>query len=197
MENITKKPTYMLGIDTETGGLLPESSLLTAYFGFYQYVNKQFKLLNELDLKIRPKDLVYHITAESLEINKIDLVKHHKEAIDEKIAGQHLYKKLQDWYNVSKDKLIPVGHNVGFDIRKVTTTLVSVGSWENFVSYRVMDTCTIAQFHRLCGKLPDNLSCSLGHLAGYYKVSYTGKHHEAKADVEMTIGVLENLMKNV
>lgn len=197
MENITKKPIYMLGTDCETGGIGDDKSLLTAYFGFYELVNGKFNRIDELDLKIKPDDNVYRITAESLGINKIDLIEHDKVAITEKIAGQQLYKKLQEWFNINKGKLIPVGHNIQFDIRKITSTLVSVGSWENFVSYRVMDTCTIAQFYRICGKLPDNLSCSLGHLAGYYKVSVTGKHHEAKCDVEMTMGVLENLMKTV
>jgi hypothetical protein len=187
---------YFLGLDVETGGIADDKSLLTAYFGFYELVNDNFNKLDELDLKIKPNDNVYHLTAESLDINKINIIEHNKVAIFEKIAGQQLYKKLQDWFNVSKGKLIPVGHNVNFDIRKVTTTLISLGSWENFVSYRLMDTCTIAQFYRICGKLPDDLSCSLGHLAGYYKVYSSGKQHEAKCDVELTMGVLKNLMKN-
>lgn len=188
---------YFLGIDIETGGLTTDVSLLTAYFGFYELVNGKFNRLDELDLKIKPNDGLYHITAESLDINKINLIEHNKVAISEKIAGQQLYKKLQEWFAISKDKLIPVGHNVNFDIRKITTTLISIGSWETFVSYRLIDTCTIAQFYRICGKLPDNLSCSLGHLSGYYKVQVTGQHHEAKCDVEMTMGVLEKLMKNI
>ena len=188
---------YFLGVDCETGGLTESATLLTAYFGFYELVNGKFVFLDDLDLKIKPNDGSYRITAESLEINKINLIEHNKVAIFEKIAGQQLYKKLEKWQLIAKDKLIPVGHNVNFDIRKITSTLVSMGSWENFVSYRLMDTCTIAQFYRICGKLPDNLSCSLGHLAGYYKVQVTGKHHEAKCDVEMTMGVLENLMRNI
>ena len=185
---------YFIGFDTETGGIGDDKSLLTAYFGLYELVNGKFNQLDELDLKIKPNDGLYHITAESLDINKINLIEHNKVAIIEKIAGQQLYKKLQDWQLIAKDKLIPVGHNVNFDIRKVTTTLISLGSWENFVSYRLMDTCTIAQFYRICGKLPDNMSCALGHLAGYYKVNVSGNAHEAKCDVEMTMGVLENLM---
>lgn len=188
---------YFLSVDCETGGIGDVNSLLTAYFGFYELINNKFVHIDELDLKIKPDDNVYHVTAEGLDINKINLIEHNKVAIFEKNAGQQLYKKLQEWFTISKDKLIPVGHNVNFDIRKVTTTLISIGSWETFVSYRVIDTCTIAQFYRVSGKLPNNLSCSLGHLAGYYKVQVKGKHHEAKCDVEMTMGVLENLMRNI
>lgn len=197
MENITKKPQWMIGIDCETGGIGDEVSLLTAYFGFYELVNGKFELRDELDLQTKPNDGIYRVTGESLDINKINLVEHDKIAITEREAGRKLYAKLSEWHSISKDKLIPVGHNVPFDIRKITNTLMNQGTWETFVSYRTMDTCTIAQFYRICGKLPDNLSCSLGHLAGYYKVNVQGNHHEAKTDVQMTIGVLENLMRNI
>ena len=88
-----------------------------------------------------------------------------------------------------------IGHNVAFDIRKVTTALVSVGSWEQYVSYRLLDTCTIAQFLRISGKLPDKLSCSLVNLSEYFDVSVDGLPHEAKYDTLVTVKVLENLLK--
>lgn len=187
---------YFLGVDTETGGISEETSLLTAYYGFYQLNNSKFTLLDDLDLKIKPNDGIYRVTSEGMNVNKINLIEHDKIAIYEKFAGQQLYKKLQEWFVISKDKIVPVGHNVYFDINRTTDRLISKGSWETFVSYRAMDTCTLAQFYRICGKLPADISCSLSHLAGYYKVQVTGKHHEAKCDVEMTMGVLENLIKN-
>lgn len=187
---------FYIGLDTETGGISDDTSLLTAYYGFYQLGNDGFAKLDELDLKIKPNDGIYRVTAEGLGVNKIDIVAHDKVAIFEKMAGQQLYKKLQEWFTISKERLIPVGHNVSFDIRKTTNNLISVGSWETFVSYRTIDTCAIAQFQRIAGKIPDNLSCSLGHLVGYYKVQLDGKSHEAKCDVDTTMKVLENLLKN-
>jgi hypothetical protein len=185
----------MLGMDCETGGIGDDKSLLTSYFGFFKLVDDKFVLLDELVLKNKPNDNIYHVTAESFEINKINLIEHDKVAITEKLAGQLLYAKLKDWSRVSNDKLIPIGHNVVFDIRKITTTLISEGSWGSFVSYKTMDTATIAQYLKICGKLPANVSSSLGQLAAYFKVNAEGNQHEAKHDVLLTIGVLENFMK--
>jgi DNA polymerase III alpha subunit (gram-positive type) len=188
---------YFIAFDTETGGIGLDKSLLTAYFAFLEFdtVNKKFKLLNDLDLKIKPDDGVYKVTAEAMSINKIDLIAHDKVAIFQKLAGQILYKKIKEWHTIANTKLIPVGHRIQFDINRVTNDLVSLGSWENFVSYREIDTCSLAQFYRLMGKLPSDISCSLGHLSAYFKVIASGQSHEAKYDTLATIGVLENLMK--
>lgn len=184
---------YFTCLDTETGGIGLDKSLLTAYYGFYIYENQIFRKLDDLYLKIKPDDGIYKVTAEALSINKIDLIEHDKVAIFEKAAGTLLYNKLKAWSDVSKEKITPVGHNVAFDIAQ-TGKLVSKGSWDNFVSYRTIDTGTLAQVLRLTGKIPDNIAGGLGHIAAYYKVSVSGKAHEAPADVEMTIGVLEKMM---
>lgn len=176
--------------------MVDDKSLLTAYFAFIRrYDNGDMVKLDELDLKIKPNDDIYRVTAESLEINQIDLKQHNKIAITEKQAGTKLYDKLRIWYGDSKEKLIPIGHNVAFDIRRVTNTLVSHGSWEQYVSYRVLDTCTIAQYCRLVDKLPPNLSCSLVNLTEYFKIEVDGIPHEAKYDALVTVKVLEQLMK--
>ena len=187
---------YYIGLDVETGGIGDDKSLLTAYYGFLELLpNGTFKKLDELDLKIKPNDGIYRVTAESLEINKIDLIAHDKVAILERTAGTLLYKKIQEWNVVAKEKLIPIGHNVTFDIRKTILHLVSEGSWHNFVSYRTVDTATLAQFARIQGKLPENISASLGHVAAYLKVTAPGNPHEAKYDTLITVGVLEKLLK--
>lgn len=187
---------YYIALDVETGGLTQDVSLLTAYFAFIRRCdNGDMVKLDDLDLKIKPNDDIYRVTAESLEINQIDLKQHNKIAITEKQAGTKLYDKLRLWYADSDDKLIPIGHNVAFDIRRVTNTLVSVGSWEQYVSYRVLDTCTIAQFLRLRGDLPKDLSCSLVNLSNYFNVEVDGLPHEAKYDTLSTVKVLENLLK--
>ena len=185
---------YFIALDVETGGIGDDKSLLTAYFAFLKYENGKFTQLDELDLKIKPENDVYCVTAESLEINQIDLKEHNKGAIYQRKAGTLLYDKLRAWYEISRDKLIPVGHNVAFDIRKITTTLLTKGSWENHVSYRVMDTCTIAQFLRIKGLLPEKLSCSLSNLVNHFMVQVPGKSHEAKYDTLVTVKVLEKML---
>jgi len=190
---------HFIALDIETGGIGDDKSLLTACFVFCKKTPSGFEILDMLNLNIKPNDDVYRVTAESLCINNIDLKEHNKIAITEREAGQKLYNCLKNWYTqAGSNKLIPIGHNVAFDIRRVTNTLVSMGSWESFVSYRVMDTCTIAQFMRLKGNLPNNLSCSLVNLGDYFKCKPTsGKPHEAEYDVLMTINVLERMFDHV
>lgn len=188
-----------IAMDVETGGIGDDKSLLTAYFGLFSYKNNNFVKEDELDLKIKPDNKVYCITAESLTINKINIVEHDAVAITQRAAGTELYKKLDNWYKSnSGNKLIPVGHNVAFDIRKVKTTLVSEGNWEKFVSYRVIDTCTIAQFMRIKGTLPYDQSISLVNLAEYFDKDkdkeIAGVFHEARYDALTTIKVLEKLL---
>lgn len=187
--------TYYIVFDTETGGIGLDKSLLTAYFALLELNNGTFVVKDDLDLRIKPDDDVYRVTAESLEINQIDLKQHNRSAIYRKRAGTMLYDKLRIWNTIVKDKLIPVGHNIGFDIQRVTHDLVSQGSWEQFVSYRVLDTCTIAQFLRISGRLPADLSCSLVNLGEYFNVQVNGLPHEAKYDALVTAKVLENLLK--
>lgn len=188
-----------VAIDVETGGIGDDKSLLTAYFGLFSYKNNSFVKEDELDLKIKPDNKVYCITAESLTINHINIIEHDKVAITERAAGTELYQKLDNWYKSnSSNKLIPVGHNVAFDIRKIKTTLINEGNWEKFISYRVIDTCTIAQFMRIKGTLPYDQSISLVNLSDYFKVNndkeIAGVSHEARYDALTTIKVLEKLL---
>ena len=114
-----------------------------------------------------------------------------------KQAGTKLYDKLSIWYiNNNKEKLIPVGHNIAFDINCVTNKLVHPGTWEQFVSYKTLDTCTISQLMRMKNKLPYTVSCGLVSLTEYFNVKpLTGKPHEADYDCLATLNVLECLQK--
>jgi DNA polymerase III alpha subunit (gram-positive type) len=187
---------HFITIDIETGGIGDDKSILQVYMGFCEKQNDQFFLVDEVNVLIKPNDDVYKITAESLTITNIDLVAHNKVAVTEKRAGTIIYDALRRWYDISKDKLIPIGHNVAFDIRRISNTLISQGSWDQYVSYRVIDTCTIAQFLRLRGNLPNDLSCSLVKLVEYFNIEVDGLPHEAKYDALSTVKVLENLLKN-
>jgi DNA polymerase III alpha subunit (gram-positive type) len=187
---------YFITIDIETGGIGDDKSILQVYMGLCEKQNDQFFLVDEVNVLIKPNDDVYKITAESLTITNIDLVAHNKVAVTEKRAGTIIYDALRRWYDISKDKLIPIGHNVAFDIRRISNTLISQGSWDQYVSYRVIDTCTIAQFLRLRGNLPNDLSCSLVKLVEYFNIEVDGLPHEAKYDALSTVKVLENLLKN-
>lgn len=182
-----------IAIDCETGGIGTDKSLLTAYFGVY---DEAFQLRSDLYLHVKPNDGIYKVTAEALSINKINLVEHNQEAITEKEAGTRLYDFLYNANINGKDKLIPIGHNVAFDIKFLQEHLVGQGTWEKFVSYRVLDTGVIAQFFKTAGILSEDISGGLGSLAAHYKISQSNAH-TAKEDAQVTVKVLQNMISTV
>jgi DNA polymerase III epsilon subunit-like protein len=187
--------SHILTIDTETGGLKPESTILEAYFGLFEYSDGVFTQKDELNLFIKPDDDIYRVTAESLEITNINLVKHNEISVYQRKAGTMLYDKLSNWYKISNNKrLTALGHNVAFDINKIKTTLVNPGTWEQFVSHRVLDTSTTSQFLILKGVLPSSMNGSLGELINFFNIQTLGFPHEAKYDALATIKVFEKLI---
>jgi DNA polymerase III alpha subunit (gram-positive type) len=161
------------------------------------YKDNEFNIDDVLDLKIKPNDGIYKVTSEGLKVNKINLVEHDAVAITEKESGTKLYTRLHLWFTANKnEKLIVVGHNVGFDINRITNTLMSKNTWNQFVSYRVLDTGVISQFLRIHGKLPNELNCGLVDLTEYFNCKpLTGKAHESDYDCISTMNVLEHLLK--
>jgi len=187
---------YYLAFDTETGGIVQGVSLLTAYYGI---LDDRFNIISELDLKLIPDDGIYHVTPKAMEINKIDLGLLGNGAFSYKQAGTALYNFLSDGPLVGPDKYIPVGHNLTLDIRMTKEFLISEGSYNTFISYRTLDTCSIAQFLRVSGILPQDLSCSGEDLAKYFGVEnkVTGSLHNARYDALTTAYILQELMKLV
>lgn len=200
--------------DVETGGF-EGTSLLSAYFGVY---DKEFNLLDELELFVRPENHQYVVTAEALAINKIDLIEHEKYAIPYKDAGTILYHFLEknsvsykyfvpegsninsvvpltcSEVEVTIDKLCPLGHNVTFDILRIKEDLISEGSWLKYVSYRVRDTGVYGNILKDKGLIPETISGSLGSYATNFGIDATGAH-DAKKDCEITVAVYKEMLK--
>lgn len=182
-----------LALDTETFGI-GNVTLLTAWFGVY---DKDFNLKAELDLKLKPDDGLYIGQPKALGINKIDLYEHDKIAITYKQGATELYNFLRANTKLGGEQLIPCGHNISFDIRKITDNLVSKGSWDTMVSYRTLDTGTISQFLRMTGKLPMEVEAGLGKLVKHFDIKVDGEMHTAETDAKCTIKVLQKLMELV
>lgn len=176
-------------IDTETGGITPDTSLLTAYFGVF---DENFNFVIDLDLALKPDNGIYNVTAEALKINKINLVVHDGIALPYKRAKALLYEFLRQSYQ--GEKLIPVGHGLNFDLLQVRQNLVSKETWEDFVSYRPLDTRNAAQFLRTVGLFPNDVSGSLGSLVKYFNIESIGELHTAKVDALQTMSVLKKLI---
>jgi DNA polymerase III epsilon subunit-like protein len=178
-------------LDTETGGIGLDKSLLTAYF---MVCDNDFVVKDELYLRVKPDDGVYRVTGEAMAINKIDLPRHDKISITYKEAGTVLYKFLQKNYtDDQKEKLIPVGHGMSGDLDHIFDKLVRRSTWETFVSYRRLDTSVTVQFLKSCGVFPDSVSGSLESLCEHFYIS-NGSLHDARVDAVNTKEVLIKLM---
>lgn len=186
-----------LCIDIETGGIGHDKSLLTAYFKIIEQHNDTliWHDVNDLYLFVKPENDIYNVTAQALEINGINLVQHNKVAQTAKECKASLYHFLRR-HSDKNNKLIPLGHGVSFDIKFILESedkLISKGTWDTFVSYRVLDTATIGQFLKIANKVPTDISGSLSSWAEYFGID-ASKAHDAKADVEMSIEVFKKFL---
>ena len=181
-----------VALDTETGGF-EGTSLLTAYFMVF---DENFNELDNLYLEVKPDDGLYVVTGQALTVNGIDLKTHDKRAVTYKEAGSKLYNFLNSNSILGSTKLIPVGHNVIFDIMKIQEFLMSKNTWNKFVSYRTLDTGTIARACIAAGLLPGDVSGSLSSIAEHFNVDSSAAH-TADGDVLMTVQVLEKLLERM
>lgn len=180
-----------LALDTECGGIGLDKSLLTAYLAI---LDENLNTVDYLYLFCCPDDGIYKVEGKAMEINGINLAQHDKFAKSYKECGTLLYDFLKK--NKGDKQLKPLGHGVKFDCGRMTGDLVSQGSWDKFVSYRVLDTGTIAGFAIELGLLPVDMNAGLATLSKYFKVGVQpGTGHDAKQDVELSIGVYRELIK--
>lgn len=185
---------YLLAFDTETGGLDPkESDILTAYFAI---VDEEFKVVEELDLKLKPDDRFPIATEGALRVNKIDIHRHledpstityseGKEAILGLIKKYH--KKRGRYSNIR-----PFGQNIQFDIDFIQQHLISKKEWDSLIHYSKVDTKTVTDFLKDCGWFPQDLG-TLGSVVSFLGLPSRSAHN-AKEDVLMTIDVYKKIL---
>lgn len=182
-----------IAFDCETGGLSDDCSLLTVYFMLLEA--DLTTVVGELDLKIKPNaGEAYVVTDEALSINGINLIEHSKTAITMNEASSLFYNFLMSNNPNGRAKFIPVGHNVAFDAMFLKGKLISTANWNKFISYRQLDTGTIAQMMKLTGHMDKDVMGSLGSLASYLGIPHT-QAHNAKGDTITTVKVLRRMKK--
>ena len=181
-----------LAFDVESGGVTDDHSLLSAYFVVIDEDLK--KVYGELDLLVKPDNGNYVITPQALEVNKIDLIAHDKIAITESKAGQLLYNFLKLHAPDGTTKLTPLGHNIAFDVQFIKKHLLNK-AFNQYVSYRMLDTSSIIQFFKLTGLVSRDLAGSLSEIAAHFGIStITNVPHTAKGDTWMVIEILRKLV---
>lgn len=186
-----------LAFDTETGGLDPKkTSLLTAYFAV---LDENFNAIEELDLKIKgDKNEIYHVTGEALKINGINLAELHGENrnLTKGLAALQVSDLIRKHSEEGKTPLIPIGHNVDFDIGFVNEHLIPKDLWDRYVSYRKLDTSSTANFLKAKKIIPDNISGKLESLAKFFNIDIgKGSYHNAKIDTVVCVKLLEAMLK--
>ena len=173
--------TRYLCLDTETTGLNINCQVLTAYF---IVLNSDFNEIDCLDLKIKyPR---YIVELKAFEINKINLAKHDKIALDF-IDAKNV---LNTFLNKNKTgKYISLGHNVQFDLNKLIE--FDIHSYISDTFY--LDTMQISYFLKSIGKFPQTQSLSLTHLMDYYNIKPNGKLHTAECDIRATVDLFKKI----
>lgn len=185
----------ILAFDTETGGLDPSNaSLLTAYF---EVVDENLNTLDSLFLHVKPDDGLFKANPQAMAVNKINLESHAKEALTYTEARIKLKSFIAKHGGKYESALIPLAHNIDFDLGFVNTHLLDKRTWESFVSYRKLDTANIANFLKLAGLLPEVSKFALGTVAKAIGVEYDDRAHTADYDVKVMLNVLREFKKRV
>lgn len=163
-------------IDTETGGLSPDYSLLTLAAAI---TDENFHILDRMYFGIHAP--VYCVTPEAMATNQINLAEHAKTALSVPAAAARLREFLSNGAALTgKKKLVPAGHNVSFDIRFIHAQLMPEEEWREYCTYPALDTAGIARFFVAANRISG--SCSLVALRQLFHID-TGTAHNAESDV--------------
>lgn len=186
---------YLLAFDSETGGLNPKlADILTLYMAI---VDEEYKVLDEINLKLKPDSGLPRADAGALRVNGINIQNHladpttvtYSEA--KKAIVSFLRKHLQKKGRYSN--LRPFGQNIQFDIDFVQEHLIPKDEWDSIVHYGKVDTKQCVDFLKDAGWFPKDLG-SLGSVVEYLQLPKRDAHN-AKEDTLMTIDVYKKIME--
>jgi len=182
-------------LDTELGGIELKYSLLQAYFAA---LDENFTIVSELNLYLKPNDGDYIVCGQALGVNHIDLFKHDAIAITYDKARTALGTWLRTLYDNHPQRFRAMGHGVAGDLRHIWDKIYARQKWENYVSYRTIDTSSVCQYLKDIGKLPQSdeaLSGGLESLVKYFNIPHTADSlHDAKVDALLTAKVYQRML---
>ena len=172
---------FFLAGDSETGGLTTDQDLLTLYLAI---VDEDFKIREELDLKLKPDGRLPLADAGALKINGIDLHKHladpetitYSEAKTKIVAMIKKYIKKKGKYS----NIRPLFYNAAFDIGFIQKHVLPFEEWDSLISYNVVDPKVAVNLLKDAKWFPSDLG-SLISVVKYFNIPM-GTAHTAKAD---------------
>lgn len=171
-----------LFLDTETGGLDTSFSLLTVAAAV---TDKDFNVLGQICFGVKPP--LYVVDPNAIKVNKINLAEHASNSLSLETASMHLLDFLNDNFVAgNRRKLIPVGHNIKFDLDFIWAYLLPEHKWREFCTHPALDTAVLARFFSSAGVIPPTFN--LVALRQLFNIE-TGEAHSAQNDVMATIEV--------
>jgi DNA polymerase-3 subunit epsilon len=184
----------LLVIDTETGGIDPESHSILSLGGVIWddgILTEQFEIL------IAERTLC--VTPQALEINRIDLVEHCRHGASPAQAMTRLKEFLAVNFGQelrSQQKISLAGHNIHFDIGFLRRLCrLAEAPFEEMFSHRVLDTAGILRYLGLAGVIPLSSAGSTEAFA-YFGIDIPpNERHTALGDAKATAMLLNKLVK--
>lgn len=173
----------LLVLDTETGGLNPETDALLSV-GLVDWcdgiVTRQTEILVDAEgLNCDPK---------ALAVNNIDLDLHHAHSI----SRDHAARTIQAFCQPMGRPWI-AGHNTHFDIGFIRR-LYTPDVLRRVFSHRVIDTMQVLAYLGHCGRIPDGIG-KLDQAIAHFRIEVpAGQRHTALADALATARLYTELL---
>lgn len=188
-----------LFMDTETGGLTTKHSLLTVSC---IVADSDFNVVpvggHSPGLYLRIRHDEYALTADALAVNRINLVAHNEQGVDTKTASGMLVDFVsRACIATKKQRLVPAGHNVSFDVQFLRAHLLDDLTWNKLFTYPFLDTAAITRFFTAAG-VYDGAGYSLGVLRRRFAPEIDGQNlHNAEADNLVTLALAKKFASMV
>jgi DNA polymerase III alpha subunit (gram-positive type) len=186
---MNQKQTLYFFIDTETGGLTRECSLLT-FDG--TLLDENLSIIEKVSYKIKPDDGMYKIHAEAMLVNKIDLLQHNKGAV----PLLEVAKQFRAWAtNIKQNRypnceIVVGGQNVWFDIEFLKQTLMP--DWSEYFSRRIIDLQSISLLFKAANLIPSKQRISLSEMVKYFEIPISQENmHSSDVDVAASIEIFK------
>jgi DNA polymerase III alpha subunit (gram-positive type) len=173
--------------DVETTGLDPKRDEIIQLA--YQLLDGNLNLVKSGTFFVWPRN-----TTVSAEVAKINGYSTQKWSANKAISQVELYGQLRDMLSPHK-KLIPMGHNVKFDLSFLQALFETYGEdkvYRTSLSYHSFDTVAISMFADYVLHSGLNGSYKLTHLTERYKIDHSAAH-TADSDIAATVALFKTL----
>lgn len=186
--------TKLLIVDTETGGTDPERHSLLSIAAV---VWEDGRTTAEIEVLVAEPDLT--VTAQALEINRIDLVSHFHRAHKPPEALSAFVAFVRNQFEselAMGQKISLAGHNVAFDVNFLKRLFrMRPADFEALFSHRVLDTASVLRFLSLAHLLPEAATASTEAFKVLGVTIPEAQRHTALGDARATAELLTRLLK--